>query len=420
MFAHSPVRWYVSVVDFALDVYDPEFLLDPYPELNRIREEQPIFSATRGESEGPVWFLTRHADVQLALRDRKLGRINQHAVDREEWGLAPLRGDMGPFYDVEDWSLVWLEPPEHTRIRGLVAKAFTPKRIADLRPRIGEHADRFLDAIVEQGQMDIVNDYAAPLSVHVIAELLGAPTTDWRLMLDWSHQITQMYEMNSTEADARSAVQACVEFRAYCMDLMVRRRAEPQDDLITALCFAETEEGTLTDPQIVSMMITLLNAGHEASVNTMANGMLAMMQYPEQWQRLTVGEVKTKTAVEELFRWDAPIQIFDRWVLVDDYEVAGQEIEKYEQVTMLLGSANRDPRHFENPDSFDIGRGDSSHVSFGAGLHHCIGASLARLEVDVALERLADRCPKLELIEEPSRPPKFALRGFTSLELAVG
>ena len=406
-------------MDFALDVYDPEFLRDPYPGLNRIREEQPIFSSTRGESERTVWFLTRHADVHRALRDRRLGRINQHAVDREEWGLAPLRADMGPFYDVEHWSLVWLEPPDHSRIRGLVSKAFTPRRLADLRPRITEHSDRFLDAIVERGRLDVVKDYAAPLSAYVIAELLGAPTADWRLMLDWSHRITQMYEMNTTEADARAAVEACVEFSEWCMDLIARRRAEPHDDLITALCFAETEEGTLTDPQIVSMMITLLNAGHEATVNTMANGMLAMMQYPEQWRRLTEGEVAPKTAVEELFRWDTPIQIFDRWVLVDDYEVAGQPIGKYEQVTMLLGSANRDPRHFEEPDVFDVGRGDASHVTFGAGIHHCLGAHLARIEMGVALARLVARCPKLELIEEPSRPPKFALRGFTSLDFAV-
>ena len=402
------------------DTYDPEFLQDPYPLLKRIREERPIFSATTAESDRPVWFLTRHAEIQRALRDRRLGRLNQHTEDRQESGQAPLTGDLKAFHDVERWSLVWLEPPDHTRIRGLVSRAFTTKRIADLRPRIRGHADRLLDAIVERGRMDIVNDYSAPLSAMVIAELLGAPTTDWRSMLDWSHRITKMYEMKSTEADARAAVQACIEFGAYCMDLMARRRAEPKDDLITALCFAETEEGTLTDPQIVSMMITLLNAGHEATVNTIANGVLAMMQYPEQWRRLTNGDVEPKTAVEELFRWDAPIQIFDRWVLVDNYEVAGQPIGKYEQVTLLLNSANRDPRHFEDPDSFDIGRGDSSHVSFGSGIHLCLGAPLARLEVDVALARLAAKCPKIELLEEPKRPARFVLRGFDSLDFTVG
>ena len=405
-------------MEIGFDTYDPSFLQDPYPVLNRIREERPGFSARTGESGRPVWFLTRHADVQRALRDRRLGRVNQFVVDRDEWGLAPLRSDLGAFYDVEHWSLVWLEPPDHTRIRGLVSRAFTNKRIADLRPRIREHADRLLDAKLAEGRIDIVNDYSAPLSVHIIAELLGAPTADWRSMLDWSHRITRMYETDDTDAHAASAVEACVEFSGYCIDLITRRRAEPKDDLITALCFAETDEGKLTDPQIVSMMITLLNAGHEATVNTLANGALALMQYPDQWRRIIEGDVETKTAVEELFRWDAPIQVFDRWVLVDDYEVAGQSIGKNEQVTLLLSSANRDPRQFDDPDSFDVGRGDTSHVSFGSGIHLCLGAPLARLEVDVALERLATKCPRLQLLEEPKRPPRFVLRGFDALELA--
>ena len=402
-----------------LDAYDPAFLRDPYPVFDRIRTQTPIFSGPGRPGERPMWFLTRHADVRRALRDRRLGRIDQPSVDRDAWGLPPLRDDLAAFYDVEHWSMVWLEPPNHAKIRRLVSKAFTLRRVADLRPRIHGIADRLLDTIIDQGRMDVVNDYAAPLSVQVIAELLGAPTAHWRQMLDWSSRITRMYELNTTGADTRSAVEACVEFTDYCMELMNRRRAQPRDDMITALCFARTEEGVLTDTQIVSMIITLLNAGHEASVNTLANGMLALMQHPEQWRLLTDGEVGAGVAVEELFRWDAPIQTFDRWVLVDDYEVGGRSLRKYEQVTVLLGCANRDPRHFKDPDSFQIGRGDPTHVSFGGGIHHCLGAPLARLEVEVALSRLAHRCPRLELMEEPVRPPRFVLRGFDSLELAV-
>ncbi len=401
------------------DPYNPEFLQDPYSVYERIREETPIFPGLGGHDGRPVWFLTRHDDVRKALRDRRLGRIHQQAVDRAEWGLPPLRDDLADFYEVEYGSVVWLEPPDHTRIRNLVVKAFTPRRVAELEPHIRRRADRFLDAVVERGRMDLVEDYAAPLSVYVIAELLGAPASDWRQMLDWSHRITRMYEMNTTEAEERSAVTACVEFREYCLEMMADRRAEPRDDLITALCFAETEDGVLTDPQIVSMIITLLNAGHEATVNTLANGMLALMRHPDQWRLLTEGSVAARTAVEELFRWDAPIQTFDRWVLADGCEVGGRTLEKYEQVTVLLGCANRDPRRFEEPDSFRIGRGDPSHVSFGGGIHHCLGAPLARLETTAALARLAARCPRLELAEEPVRPPRFVLRGFSSLELAV-
>ena len=172
------------------DPYDPEFLDDPYPVFDRLREEAPIFRRPGSNDGRPAWFLTRYADVRQALRDRRLGRIHQQAVDREEWGLPPLRPGLEAFYEVEYWSVVWLEPPDHTRIRGLVIKAFTPGRVAGLRPRILHHADRLLDAVLERGRMDAVNDYAAPLSVRVIAELLGAQTADWRLMLDWSNRIT--------------------------------------------------------------------------------------------------------------------------------------------------------------------------------------------------------------------------------------
>ena len=281
-------------------------------------------------------------------------------------------------------------------------------------------ADRLLDSIEQQGRMDLVNDYAAPFSVQVIAELLGVPITHWRRMLDWSSRITRMYEFNTDEAQIRSAVDACMEFSEYCLDLMGRRRSDPRDDLITALCFARTGEGTLTDKQIVSMIITLLNAGHEASVNTLANGLFAFMQHPDQWRLLTGGATDPSTAVEELFRWDAPIQTFDRWVVADEYEVGGRVINRYEQVTVLLGCANRDPRHFNDPNTFRIDRGDPTHVSFGGGIHHCLGAPLARLEVEVGLERLAARLPELQLAEDPVRPPRFVLRGFNSLELTLG
>ncbi len=402
-----------------LDIYDPDFLSDPYPVFDRIRDETPIFRGPDGKGGRPIWFLTRHADVRQALRDRRLGRIDQPSVDREAWGLPPLRDDLSPYYDVEHWALVWLEPPNHTKFRRLVSRAFTNRRMAKLRPRITELADRLLDPIVSRGRMDLVNDYAAPFSVQVIAELLGVPTTHWRRMLDWSSRITRMYEFNTDEVQVRSAVDACIEFSDYCLELMARRRSEPRDDLITALCFARTDDGRLTDTQIVSMIITLLNAGHEASVNTLANGMLALMRHRDQWRLLTGGQVDPGTAAEELFRWDAPIQTFDRWVVADAYEVDGQIIDRYEQVTVLLGCANRDPRHFDDPNMFRIGRGDPTHVSFGGGIHHCLGAPLARLEVDVALERLAARLPGLRLAKNPVRPLRFVLRGFNSLRLEV-
>ena len=243
-------------------------------------------------------------------------------------------------------------------------------------PRIEFHADRLLYAAIEQGSIEIVTEYAAPLSVHVIAELVGAPVSDSSLMLDWSNRITQMYEHNATESDGRHAVEAAVEFSSYCADVMAQRRARPADDLITALCNAESDEGTLSDQEIVSMIITLLNAGQEASVSATANGMLGFMHERAEWHRVKRGEVLLKSAVEEVLRWDTPLQVLDRWVLVDDYEVAGEPIPKYQQVTMMLGSANRDPRRYDHPDNSDVGRGDTSHVSSGGGIYKCLGAPL--------------------------------------------
>ena len=405
-------------IDF--DPYGSDFIEDPYPELARIREATPIFVKPGNGDGKPVWYLTRHREVHRSLRDRRIGRLNHSSVDREEWGLPPLNPELRPFHELEHSSMVWKEGPDHTRIRGLVAGAFRPKRIAALASRITGHADRLLDIAIEKGSIDIVTEYAAPLSVRVIAEMIGAPTSDSLLMLGWSHRITQMYEHNATADDARRAVKASVEFSSYCADLIEQRRICPADDLITELCNAKSDEGIMSDQEIVSMMITLLNAGHEASVNTLANGMLGFMGAPDQWRRLTSGEVTPGAAVEEILRWDAALQVFDRWVLVDDFEVAGELIPKYQRVTLLLGSANRDPNRYHNPDDLDVGRDDKSHVSFGGGIHKCVGAPLARLELEIALARLVARCPELELVELPKRPPKkFVLRGFPSLKLAI-
>lgn len=408
----------MTEIDF--DFSDTSFTADPYPRLSAIREETAVFYAKKHkEEERGLWFLTRYEDVLAAQRDRRLGRVPEPLLSPQEVGVPPERADWAPYYAIEQSSLLMLEPPDHTRLRRLISREFTPKRVAALRPAITAHADRFLDQAVNGRELDLLADYAQPYSVHVICELIGAPTSDWRSLLDWSHKIVKMYELDTTEEQAASAVQASAEFDAWTRELIAGKRAEPGDDLVSGLCFVETDDGTLTDEEIVSTVILLLNAGHEATVNTLGNGVAALLETPGAWRQVASGAVSPSVAVEEMIRYDPPLQLFERWVLRDGYEVAGQPIDKGEKVAMLFGAANRDPRHFPDPDAFTVSRNDRSHVTFGAGIHLCIGAPLARLELDVALDRLARRCPNLELARSPTRNDAFVIHGYKSVDVVV-
>lgn len=400
-----------------IDFSDPIFLEDPYPTLNAVREETAAFEQ-RGDDGNDRWFLTRYDDVFSALRDRRLGRVPEPIMTRAEVGLPPLRAEWGPYNDVEQWSLLMLEPPEHRRLRQLIFREFTPKRIEALRPAIVGHADRLLLEVSGRSGFDLLADFAQPFSVHVIAELLGAPIADWPRYIDWSHRIVKMYELDTTEDQAASAVQASAEFASWCRDLIAERRAHPKDDLISGLCTVETSEGRLSDEEIVSTIVLLLNAGHEATVNSLGNGIVSMLNEPSAWDAVCSRRVASRTAIEEMIRFDPPLQLFERWVLADGVSYAGREFNRGEKIAMLFGSANRDPRHFEHPDTFVVDRGDSTHITFGGGIHTCIGAPLARLELSVALERLVALMPGLHLVEPPRRNPAFVIHGYESVNLA--
>jgi cytochrome P450 len=247
--------------------------------------------------------------------------------------------------------------------------------------------------------------------------MLGVPNSDADLLLGWSHDIVKMYELESDESVKTAANQAAGEYIAYTRDLIAAKRANPDGLLVSALVQVEDEGETLTEDEIVSTTMVLLEAGHEATVNTLGNGLRALMKHPDQWRRLVAGEVDAKTGVEELLRWDSPLHLFERWVLEDGVRIAGQEMKIGDEVAMLFGSAQRDPRRFADPDQFDIGRGDSSHVGFGGGIHFCVGAPLARQELAVSLEGLVQLFPTLELASEPTYHPTFVIRGLTELRL---
>ncbi len=400
-------------------MFDPTetgFLADPYPTLNALREETPVFHE---ESLGR-WFVNRHADVRACLRDKRLGRNFRHVGSEEEFGAEPLDPRRQAFWDSKRWSLLWLEPPEHTRIRKLVAAAFTPRSVESLRAPAEELAREILEPQLECAGMELLRDYAQPHSIAVICRMLGVPTDRQRDLLDWSHAMVKMYEFDTTEEQAAAATQAAADFRGYVLELIEARRREPRDDMVTALAEARVDGEGLSEAEIVSTIIVLLNAGHEATVNTLGNGVGALMRHPDEWRRLVDGEVSPADAVEELIRWDPPLQLFERWVLEEAVEIAGRPIARGQKLALLFGSANRDPRVFESPDRFDLARPNAAeHIGFGGGIHVSIGAPLARIELEASLRTLVERAPGLELIEEPRRNPAFVIWGLEGVHVAL-
>jgi cytochrome P450 len=395
------------------DPADPAFIADPYPTLAALREATPIFFNERTRQ----WVITRFAGVHETLRDRRLGRVYTHRYTNAELGRPEPDPRWAAFDEHERWSLLQLEPPDHTRIRRLIAKVFTPTASAAVRPAATALADELLDRCVEQGRFDLLADYAQPYSVAVICSLLGVPRRDTRLLLDWSHAIVKMYELTTTDDQRAAATVAAQEFMDYTAALIAAKRAHPDGLLVSELAAVEDGGDRLSYAEIISTVIVLLNAGHEATVNTLGNGMRAFLLHRDQWIRVTRGEVAPRVAVEEMIRWDAPLQLFERWILDDGVEIAGQSLARGDEVAMLFGSANRDPRRFTEPDRFDAGRGDASHVGFGGGIHFCVGAPLARVELDVSLGALARRAPDIQLDEPPVYQPMFVIRGLQSLQL---
>jgi cytochrome P450 len=358
--------------------------------------------------------------VRACLRDKRLGRNFRHVGTEAEFKADPFDPRRQAFWDVERWSLLFIEPPEHTRIRKLVAAAFTPRAVEALREPAEQLANELLDDCLARDRFDLLYDFAQPYSIALICRLLGVPTDHHRDLLDWSHRHVKMYEFDTTEDQAESATRAAAEFRDYVLGLIAERRSSPRDDMVSALAAARVDGGKLSEDEIVSTVVVLLNAGHEATVNTLGNGVRALLRHREQWERLASGEVAAATAVEELIRWDPPLQLFERWVLEDGVEVAGTPIPRGEVISMLFGSANRDPRVFSDPDRLDTGRANAAeHIGFGGGIHVCIGAPLARIELEVSLRTLVERAPGLELVREPRRVPAFVIRGFQAVEVAI-
>ncbi|MEU5320472.1 cytochrome P450 [Streptomyces sp. NPDC021056] len=398
----------------AFDPWDPAFLADPYPSYADLRGKGRVhfYEPTR------QWLVPHHADVSALLRERRLGRTYQHRFSHEDFGRTAPPAEHEPFHTLNDHGMLDLEPPDHTRIRRLVSKAFTPRTVEQLKPYVSRLAGELVDQLVQKGGGDLLTDVAEPLPVAVIAEMLGIPEADRAPLRPWSADICGMYELNPPQDVAARAVRASVEFSGYLRELIAERRETPGDDLISGLIAAHDEDDRLTEQEMISTCVLLLNAGHEATVNATVNGWYALFRNPDQLAALRADHTLVPSAIEELMRYDTPLQLFERWVL-DDIEIDGTTIPRGAEIAMLFGSANHDPAVFQAPEKLDLARKDNPHISFSAGIHYCIGAPLARIELAASMTALLEKAPALALAAEPERKPNFVIRGLEGLAVEV-
>ena len=388
----------------AFDLADPDVVRDPYPLLAGLRAAgQPLWHDGLG-----LWLAARHADADVVLRNRRLGRLFTPREPVDVW-------------DTFNWlhadSILDSEPPKHTRLKSLVAKAFARGHVERLRPRVRALAAGLLDAVDPDG-FDLIATYAEPLPVMVVGELLGVPLEEQEPLRPWSQAIVKMYEYGRTPEQESDARRACEEFAAFVVALADRRRQVPGDDLVTHLVQVEEQGERLSEHELVATCVLLLNAGHEASVNGFGNGVVAVLDRPEEWARLVAApDDLAATAVEEMLRFDSPLHLFERTATAD-VELGGVTVREGEKVAALLGSANRDTKVFERADELDVARDPNPHLAFGAGIHFCLGAPLARLELQTSLPLLVERFPRLRLVGRPALRPTFVLRGYERVDVA--
>jgi cytochrome P450 len=393
-----------------LDLGDPAVVADPYPSFAAARAVSPV----QWHDGLGLWLAFTHAEANAVLRDRRLGRIWRDKEPAERFGSFNL---------IHRNAILEMEPPDHTRLRRLISTAFARGHVERLRPWVEELARQLVDGLVERSDgteaVDVLTGMAQELPVAVIAELLGVPAADRPLLRPWSNAIVKMYEYGRTTEIESAAETAAAEFVAYLRALAAERRTKPGEDLLSHLVqVRDTEGDRLTEDELVTTCILLLNAGHEATVNVSGNGLLALLEHPDQLQRLRDDPGVLPTAIEELMRFDSPLQLFER-TATEDVEIGGITVARGQKIAALLGSANRDPVAFADPDTLDVGRADNPHISFGAGVHFCIGAPLARVELQASFGALLDRTSSLELGGEPRRRPEFVIRGLADLPVVL-
>ncbi len=393
------------------DWLTPEYLANPYAHYRRLRLEAPVFWSETLNS----WVLTRYDDVIAALRTPQLlsnaGRMAA-MLDRLP---ENLRTNLDLLYEHYRAGLIFSDPPNHTRLRTLVNRAFSPAVVERLRSRIETLVDDLLDAVQGAGAMDLVQDFAYPLPAAVACALLGLPLTDRPLFRQWSDDIIGLFGAGADAARATRGQASLRHFRDYLHHLIVARRKNPGEDIISALIVAHERDDRLSEAELLSTSVTLLTASQETTTSLIGNGLLALLRHPDQLRRLQAEPALVKGALEELLRYDSPVQRQLR-LATEDFEIGHQRIRKGEIVSPFLGAANRDPAQFPDPDRLDITRPDNRHTAFGYGIHFCVGAPVARVEVAIALTTLLRRLPGIRLATAaPEFKPDVTVRGLKTL-----
>jgi cytochrome P450 len=387
----------------------PEAHDDPYPFYERLRSEDPVHFSSAG-----VWLLTRYEDALFALRDPRFSNDHSQAETSTR--------ESNPFAPMMQVLMLFRDPPDHTRLRTLVNKAFTPRVAEGLRPKIKQIVGELLDKVQPSGVMDVISDVAYPLPVIVICELLGVPKDDLPLIRKWSRALIRTIDPISSPEDMSDMVMevapAGLELGSYFQQLIDERRKSPRGDLLSALIGAEEAGDRLSEEELLVMCGLILIAGHETTMNLIGNGTLALLSNPEQMERLRREPSIIRSAIEELLRYDSPVQLTAR-TAVEDVEIGGKKVRARQQSVVLLGAANRDPDRFSSPDRLDLGREDNHHLAFGAGHHFCVGAPLARVEAQIAIQEMVGRLDKLHLAADSLEwRETTTIRGLNSLPVA--
>ena len=397
----APERWRNGVV---YNPFSAAMARNPYPIYAELRARAPVHRNRLLDA----WVLSRHADVDAVLRDFRRFSNDQRKRD-------PVRRRRSTLPQIPYPTILFLDPPDHTRLRSLVNKAFTPKAVADLEPRIRRMTRTLLDAAADPNGFDLMETLANPLPVMVIADMLGVPVEDRAQFREWSNQRARILEPTVGRREFRIAEEASKSLDAYFLSIIKARRIVPRDDIISALIHVEEAGDRLTEGEMLGLLRLLLVAGNETTTNLIGNGMLALLRHPEQLRALREDPGRIPAAVEELLRFDSPVQASLRLVL-EDCEVNGIPLRRDDNVLLLNGAANHDPAVFDHPERLDIGRRENNHVAFGRGIHFCLGAPLARLEGRVAIEVLLERYPSLRLMSDrPAFRNSIVLRGLETL-----
>ena len=397
----APERWRNGVV---YNPFSAAMARNPYPIYAELRARAPVHRNRLLDA----WVLSRHADVDAVLRDFRRFSNDQRKRD-------PVRRRRSTLPQIPYPTILFLDPPDHTRLRSLVNKAFTPKAVADLEPRIRRMTRTLLDAAADPAGFDLMETLANPLPVMVIADMLGVPVEDRAQFREWSNQRARILEPTVGRREFRIAEEASKSLDAYFLSIIKARRIVPRDDIISALIHVEEAGDRLTEGEMLGLLRLLLVAGNETTTNLIGNGMLALLRHPEQLRALREDPGRIPAAVEELLRFDSPVQASLRLVL-EDCEVNGIPLRRDDNVLLLNGAANHDPAVFDHPERLDIGRRENNHVAFGRGIHFCLGAPLARLEGRVAIEVLLERYPSLRLMSDrPAFRNSIVLRGLEAL-----